>query len=51
MEGKQKNHSCELLRRSLSSNKPSRKNDTAKIQLNREKAIRELKNLKKAIQT
>ena len=48
MEGKQKSHSCELLRRSLSSNKPSRKNDTAKIQLNREKAIRELKKLEKS---
>ena len=32
---KQKSHSRKLLRRSLSSNKPSRENDAAKIQINR----------------
>ena len=46
-EGKQKSHSCKLLRRSLSSNIPSRRNDDAKVQINREKAIVELKKLKK----
>jgi len=34
-----KNHSRKLLRRSLSSNIPSCRNDTAKILINREKAI------------
>lgn len=35
---KQKSHSRKLLRRSLSSNKPSRENDAAKIQINRKRA-------------
>ena len=39
---KQKIHSRKLLRRSLSSNKPSRENDAAKIQINRETAIQKL---------
>lgn len=48
VEGKQKSHSRKLLRRSLSSNIPSRRNDAAKIQINREKAIDELKKLEKS---
>ncbi|MBQ9434637.1 MAG: hypothetical protein IJU33_00735 [Bacteroidales bacterium] len=47
-EGKQKNHSRKLLRRSLSSNKPSCENDAAKIQINRKKAIGKLRKLKKS---
>ena len=45
---KQKNHSRKLLRRSLSSNKPSCKNDAAKIQINRETAIIKLTELEKS---
>ena len=48
-ERKQKNHSRKLLRRSLSSNKPSCENDAAKIQINRKKAIGKLRKLKKVI--
>ena len=44
---KQKKHSRKLLRRSLSSNKPSRENDAAKIQINRETAILKLTELEK----
>ena len=44
---KQKSHSRKLLRRSLSSNKPSCKNDAAKIQINRETAIQKLTELEK----
>jgi hypothetical protein len=44
---KQKSHSRKLLRRSLSSNKPSRENDAAKIQINRETAIQKLTELEK----
>ena len=44
---KQKSHSRKLLRRNLSSNKPSRENDAAKIQINRirEEANKALKRL------
>ena len=45
---KQKGRSRKLLRRSLSSNIPSRKNDSPKIQINRETAIDNLKNLEKS---
>ena len=47
-EVKQKSHSRKLLRRSLSSNIPSHRNDAAKVQINREKAIEKLKKLKKS---
>ena len=47
---KQKNHSRKLLRRSLSSNRPSCKNDAAKIQIFRKPAIEKLKLLKKSYQ-
>ena len=45
---KQKNHSRKLLRRSLSSNRPSCKNDAAKIQIIRETAIENLEILEKS---
>lgn len=45
---KQKSRSRKLLRRSLSSNIPSRKNDAAKIQINRKTAIEKLENLEKS---
>lgn len=45
---KQKSHSRKLLRRSLSSNRPSCKNDTAKIQIIRETAIENLEKLEKS---
>jgi len=44
---KRKSRSRKLLRRSLSSNVPSRKNDFANIQIYRETAIDNLKNLEK----
>ncbi len=44
---KQKSHSHELSRRNLSSNLPSRKNDAAKIQINRKTAIQKLTELEK----
>ena len=44
---KQKSHSRKLLRRNLSSNRPSCKNDAAKIQINRENAIKKLTELEK----
>jgi hypothetical protein len=47
---KQKNHSRKLLRRNLSSNRPSCKNDAAKIQINRKLAIEKLINLEKSYQ-
>ena len=47
---KQKNHSRKLLRRSLSSNRPSCKNDVAKIQIKRELAMEKLKILEKSYQ-
>ena len=47
---KQKNHSRKLLRRNLSSNRPSCKNDAAKIQINRKTAIQKLTELEKNIQ-
>ena len=47
---KQKNHSRKLLRRNLSSNRPSCKNDVAKIQINRKLAIEKLINLEKSYQ-
>lgn len=47
-KGKQKSHPRKLLRRSLSSNIPSRRNDAAKMQIIREKAIDELKKLEKS---
>jgi hypothetical protein len=47
---KQKSHSHELSRRNLSSNLPSRKNDAAKIQINRETAITNLEKLEKSYQ-
>ena len=46
---KQRSRSRKLLRRSLSSNIPSRKNDSANIQINRETAINNLKNLEKVM--
>ena len=46
-KGKQKNHSRKLLRRNLSSNRPSCKNDAAKIQINRKTAIQKLTELEK----
>lgn len=49
-KGKQKNHSRKLLRRNLSSNRPSCKNDAAKIQINRKLAIEKLINLEKSYQ-
>lgn len=39
---KQKSHSRKLLRRNLSSNRPSCKNDAAKIQINHKAAIQKL---------
>ena len=47
---KQKGRSHKLLRRSLSSNRPSCKNDFAKIQINREVAIENLEKLEKSYQ-
>ena len=47
MEGKQKSHSRKLLRRNLSSNRPSCKNDDTKIQINRELAIENLEKFEK----
>ena len=47
---KQKGRSHKLLRRSLSSNRPSCKNDFAKIQINRETAIENLEELEKSYQ-
>lgn len=47
---KQKNHSRKLLRRNLSSDRPSCKNDAAKIQINRKLAIEKLINLEKSYQ-
>ena len=47
---KQKNHSRKLLRRNLSSNRPSCKNDAAKIQINRKLAIEKLINIEKSYQ-
>ena len=47
MEGKQKSHSRKLLRRNLSSNRPSCKNDATKIQINRELAIENLEKFEK----
>ena len=44
---KQKSHSRKLLRRNLSSNRPSCKNDAAKIQINRKTAIQKLTELEK----
>ena len=49
-EEKQKSHSRKLLRRSLSSNRPSCKNDAAKIQIIRETAIENLEKLEKSYQ-
>ena len=47
---KQKSHSRKLLRRNLSSNRPSCKNDAAKIQIFRKPAIEKLKLLEKSYQ-
>ena len=47
---KQKNHSRKLLMRNLSSNRPSCKNDAAKIQIFRKPAIEKLKLLEKSYQ-
>lgn len=48
---KQKSHSRKLLRRNLSSNRPSCKNDAAKIQIFRKPAIEKLKLLEKKLST
>ena len=49
-EGNKKVTSANCIRRSLASNKPSCKNDAAKIQINRETAIENLEKLEKSYQ-